>query len=109
MKAVTDLPEPELAHDADDFARPDGQADVLDREGAVGALGQPHREIADLEHRGARRALAPRDRRARHPRIVRAIRGSSVSRRPSPTMFTASTVTASMAPGKKMIHGVSWK
>ena len=39
----------------------------------------------------------------RHPRF--AIFGSSVSRKPSPRMFTASTVTARKMPGKKMLCG----
>ena len=39
----------------------------------------------------------------------RAMRGSSVSRKPSPTRLIASTVMASSRPGKKMIQGAIWK
>src|SRR5215510_10512053 len=35
--------------------------------------------------------------------------GSRRSRRPSPSMLTASTVTARKAPGIKMVHGAIWK
>src|SRR5260370_12572842 len=35
--------------------------------------------------------------------------GSSRARRPSPSMLTASTVTARNAPGIRMVHGAIWK
>ena len=93
VNAVTDLPEPELADDADDLALPHGERDVLDGVRAIGAGGQPDGETAEVE-----------DGRARgHQR--RAILGSRVSRSASPSMFTASTVRARKTPGKRMLCG----
>ena len=60
VNAVTDLPEPELADDADDLALPHGERDVLDGVRAIGAGGQPDGETAEVEDGRARRPSAPR-------------------------------------------------
>ena len=49
-------------------------------------------EMRDLERGG-------------HGQIDFAMRGSSASRRPSPSMLTASTVTATNTPGNRMVCG----
>ena len=76
-----------LADDADDLAGADAERDVLDRMGAVAAAGQADAQAADLED--GRGSFGHRP----------AILGSSVSRRPSPSMFTASTVRPRKMPG----------
>src|SRR4029079_18389805 len=80
---------PRFAHQADDFA-------LADREGR---LRHGLRAFAAWRERDAQ-ALYVKD---VHTRF--AIFGSSVSRRPSPRMLTASTVAARNAPGMKMLCG----
>ncbi len=90
VKAITDLPEPDLAHEADDLARIDGEADLLDGVDTVAALGQGDAEVADFEDG----LLCSVD-----IQTFLLIFGSSVSRRPSPMMLIASTVKARKMPG----------
>src|SRR5690606_28035483 len=75
----------------------DGQVDAFDGVLPVGAARQADRQVGDFQY----------VRHGAHTRFMR--RGSSVSRRPSPMMFTARTAIESMTPGKKMIHGASRK
>ena len=97
--AVTDLPEPEFADDADDLARADREGDVLDGVRAVRAARQADREAFDGEDGGGGcRPSAP------HTRLAK--RGSSVSRRPSPSMLTASTANARKTPGIEDVVGI---
>ncbi|RPE40864.1 hypothetical protein EDD90_3932 [Streptomyces sp. Ag109_O5-1] len=83
------LPGPRLAHQAEDFTSVEGQIDP--------AHGRPPVEVdvrtGHVEQlRGAHRAPPPEV-------------GSSASRSPSPTRFTASTNTTSSPAAKKNIHG----
>ena len=80
-----------LADEADDLAASDVERHARHGFRPIGSRRERDREVPDLEHRGA------------HSR--RAMRGSSVSRRPSPRMFTASTVTARKMPGKNTLCG----
>ena len=90
--AVTDLPEPDFAHHADDLAGADREGDVLDGMGAVRAARQGDGEAFDGEDgRGGSAIFDP------HTRLAK--RGSSVSRRPSPSMLMASTANARNTPG----------
>src|SRR5476649_2873638 len=77
-----------FAHDAQDLAGLEIEADVLDRVRAVRALGQRDAEVADFQkaHRW------------------RASRGFMASLRPSPTRLSASTVRKMARPGKTLIH-----
>jgi len=87
-----------LADNTDDLARSDRKADLLNREWPIGALGQADRQPLYFKHR--RPGVAGRSGLAIHgAHIFLAMRGSSVSRRPSPTTLTASTVIASATPG----------
>ena len=94
VKAVTDLPEPGLADDADDFSPRLTASDTSSI-----ACGRSPR----AGRRTVRSRIREPDRLGRHPRF--AILGSSVSRRPSPSMFTASTVSARKTPGNRMPCG----
>ena len=76
-----------LADHADDLPPADAERDVLDRMRPVAAARQRDGEARDLQHRIRFDAHRP------------AIFGSSVSRRPSPRMFTASTVSPRKMPG----------
>jgi hypothetical protein len=78
-----------LADEADDLAAIDRERDLRHRFLALAAGGKRDRQVAHLEHA--------------HTRF--AIFGSSVSRRPSPMMFTASTVTARNTPGRTRCAG----
>src|SRR6185369_11811222 len=80
-----------FADQAYDLAARDRERDLRHRFLALAAGRQRDRQIAHLEHV--------------HMRF--AIFGSSVSRRPSPMMFTASTVTARNTPGKNTLCGNS--
>ncbi len=73
--------------DADDLARADAERDVIDSEGAVAAAGQSDAQPRDLQDGSLSLAHRP------------AILGSRVSRRPSPSMLTASTVRPRKMPG----------
>ena len=72
-----------LAHHAEDFAGRDREGDILDGVLAVGAAGR-RTERPLMARTGGSFAHAP------HTRLAK--RGSSVSRRPSPSMLMASTV-----------------
>ena len=81
-----------LADQAHDLAPVHGEAYIAYRMRALPARRQSNGEMRDLE-------------RGRHGQIDFAMRGSSASRRPSPSMFTASTVTATNTPGNRMVCG----
>ena len=80
-----------FADHADDLARADREGDVLDGMGAVRAARQADREAVDGEDGRGVGHLSP------HTRLAK--RGSSVSRRPSPSMLMASTANARKTPG----------
>src|SRR5438128_1484007 len=83
-----------FTHQADDLSCLDRKAGAIDRERSVGAGGQRDGQIANVENRL---------RSGAHSRLL--ILGSSVSRKPSPSMLTASTVSARTMPGNRMLCG----
>ena len=88
--AVTDLPQPELADDRQRLAGLDVEGEAVD--GAVDAVrrAEVRLQVLDLEQgHGDQSRLA--------------MRGSSASRRPSPSRLTASTVSDRKMAGKKMM------
>ena len=89
--AVTDLPEPDSPTTHTISPAPTEKRDVLDGMGAVRAARQADREAFDGEDGRGCRPSAP------HTRLAK--RGSSVSRRPSPSMLMASTANARHTPG----------
>src|SRR6266850_4097893 len=78
-----------FTHEAQDLASLDAKRNARDCLRTVAADGQANRQVFDFQRA--------------HTRL--AIFGSSVSRRPSPRMFTASTVAARKTPGKKTLCG----
>ena len=94
--AITDLPEPDSPTRQSDLAA----ADVERRRRAPPSRRSRARRQRDRE---AARPRGPARRVASYAAC--AIFGSSVSRRPSPRMLTASTVSARKMPGKKMLCG----
>ena len=81
-----------FADQTHDLIRVDAEARAIDGQRAIGSGRQRDREAADVEDRRS----ASAHKRA-HRRLLS--RGSSVSRKPSPSIFTASTVNASRMPG----------
>ena len=89
--AVTDLPGAGFAHHAHDLAGAHGERDVLDRVRPVRAGGRPTVRPSMARTGEAVFGHLP------HTRLAK--RGSSVSRRPSPSMLMASTANARNTPG----------
>jgi hypothetical protein len=79
-----------LADETEDFTAIGRKAHVPHRMRALAPRRQRDREVCNFQRR-------------RHGQIDFAIRGSSASRRPSPSMFTASTVMVTKMPGNRMV------
>ena len=76
-----------FADDAEDFAAGDIERNPIEGDERALARCKLHREVADAEQRRVHRSL-----------------GLSAPRSQSPSMFTATTKTARVRPGKATIH-----
>src|SRR5690606_2804766 len=83
-----------FADQADDLAGLHRDGEVADRMRPIRAGRQRDREVLHAQHRAFHSFLD--------------MRGSRVSRRPSPSMFTARTVSVRKTPGIRMLWGSSW-
>jgi hypothetical protein len=82
---ATDLPEPLSPDDAEDLAALEREADAVDGLGDAAAAEEVGLEAVDLEQR--------------HAHDLPFSRGSSASRRPSPSTLKAKTTSMSANPG----------
>src|ERR1700747_2287989 len=82
---------PGFSNQTDKLAGLNGKGHIVKGVSPIAAARQSDRKSEDLQNRG------------RHYGDF--VRGSSASRRPSPSMFTASTVTATKSPGNRIVCG----
>src|SRR5262249_6300135 len=84
-----------FADDTEGFTGPNCERNLINRTGNAILSKEVRLEVPDLQQR-RHHAL---------PHMRRAMRGSSLSRSPSPTRLTASTTSASASPGQNTVHG----
>ena len=89
-----------LPRDPEDLPLADGEGDAVDGPADPVRRTQGHGEVPDLEHGARARGTAV----GAHLRIIRAVRGSSMSRSASPTKLKASTTVRMASPGNRPIQ-----
>src|SRR6218665_1526172 len=86
-------------HHAQNLAGCDGKADVIERAQAAAPAGEFDHQVFDFQERHGRWCLL----RVK-PQCAQRRRGLSASRSQSPSRFTDSAISTSMAPGKTVTH-----